>query len=423
MIANIWGEGRQLEETVSTLKFASRMMRVSSNAILNVVHDPKAMLRQYEKQIRELKQELEMHDQLKGHSALIYDEYTEEQRLDLRNTIRRFVNDEIEELEIKNLRHVREILGQFKIVYKNSTLETEEKMSKKFNISDKENDDDNGFGKTNSSGKLEQGVGDDNADGFGEGRAIPNSKFKAKVSTPSLANTRMSERDMRQSMGTTGHIGEENEIGVMPLRKAVSKNDAYEEFKQTIAVEAVTKLRDGSTMLREKRNILRDLTRSINGIKTLIDEIKQKIESKKQCSSDLKGRASESDVVDEEENLLYQHLKEIKVQYRDKYDERRTIKSEYDYVSKTIDTIRKRLLSEFEMWYSENYGDIHEGRKDHQILDAKQQELDRLDDDEKFELLELERLQREDPESMTYFRAKRRTDTNKALTKMKRTFR
>ena len=36
MIANIWPEGSHIEETISTLKFASRMMRVRNEAILNV---------------------------------------------------------------------------------------------------------------------------------------------------------------------------------------------------------------------------------------------------------------------------------------------------------------------------------------------------------------------------------------------------
>lgn len=36
MIANIWPEASHLEETISTLKFASRMMRVRNEAIVNV---------------------------------------------------------------------------------------------------------------------------------------------------------------------------------------------------------------------------------------------------------------------------------------------------------------------------------------------------------------------------------------------------
>ena len=36
MLANVWPEMSHIEETVSTLKFATRMMRVSNEAIVNI---------------------------------------------------------------------------------------------------------------------------------------------------------------------------------------------------------------------------------------------------------------------------------------------------------------------------------------------------------------------------------------------------
>ena len=40
MLANIWPEFRHLEETTAVLKFATRMMKVSNEATVNVVLDP-----------------------------------------------------------------------------------------------------------------------------------------------------------------------------------------------------------------------------------------------------------------------------------------------------------------------------------------------------------------------------------------------
>ena len=40
MIANVWPERSHLEETISSLKFASRMMRVMNEAIVNIQLDP-----------------------------------------------------------------------------------------------------------------------------------------------------------------------------------------------------------------------------------------------------------------------------------------------------------------------------------------------------------------------------------------------
>lgn len=55
MVTNIWPEPSHIEETVSTLKFATRMMRVSNEAIVNVQLDPHLMIKRQEKEIRDLK--------------------------------------------------------------------------------------------------------------------------------------------------------------------------------------------------------------------------------------------------------------------------------------------------------------------------------------------------------------------------------
>ena len=36
MIANVWPEAEYLEETISTLKFATRMMKVKNEPVINV---------------------------------------------------------------------------------------------------------------------------------------------------------------------------------------------------------------------------------------------------------------------------------------------------------------------------------------------------------------------------------------------------
>ena len=64
MIANIWGEANQLEETVSTLRFATRMMCIPIEPAVNQFYDPVLVVKKLEKEITHLKQELTMHDTL-----------------------------------------------------------------------------------------------------------------------------------------------------------------------------------------------------------------------------------------------------------------------------------------------------------------------------------------------------------------------
>jgi kinesin family protein 6/9 len=55
MIANIWPEETYLEETISTLKFATRMMKVQNEPIVNELSDPKLLVKKYQREVRDLK--------------------------------------------------------------------------------------------------------------------------------------------------------------------------------------------------------------------------------------------------------------------------------------------------------------------------------------------------------------------------------
>ena len=45
MIANVWAEAQCIEETIATLKFATRMMKVSNDPIVNVSYDPALLVK------------------------------------------------------------------------------------------------------------------------------------------------------------------------------------------------------------------------------------------------------------------------------------------------------------------------------------------------------------------------------------------
>lgn len=122
MIACIWGEKHHLEETISTLRLASRMKKVENN--LNVSSyesiDPYILIKKQEKIINALKQELLMHDALVERTGMIYDIYTPEQEATIGNVIEKYVaaNELEDENEltgnIKTFREMLEICKQFK---------------------------------------------------------------------------------------------------------------------------------------------------------------------------------------------------------------------------------------------------------------------------------------------------------------------
>ena len=91
MIANIWPEEHNLEETISTLKFAARMMKVQNEAIVNELQDPSLLLKKYQREVRDLKQELQMHDTLASRGRVQYDPYTPEQQYEIQKVAEGFL--------------------------------------------------------------------------------------------------------------------------------------------------------------------------------------------------------------------------------------------------------------------------------------------------------------------------------------------
>ncbi|CAJ1453954.1 unnamed protein product [Effrenium voratum] len=119
MVANIWPEAKMLEETASTLRFATRMMKVSNEASVNVHLDPQLLIRKYERQIKDLKQELAMHDTLAGRSRVQYEEYAPDEQKELEDKVQMYLEGELQEIEVTSLRMVYESFTCFRKLYQN----------------------------------------------------------------------------------------------------------------------------------------------------------------------------------------------------------------------------------------------------------------------------------------------------------------
>lgn len=140
LIANIWPEANHLEETISTLKFASRMMKVSNEASIHIHLDPRVLLKKYEKEIKELKQELAMHDTLADRGKINYEPYPPELQYQQQLLAKKFLEGELEDVEFESLRQVKELFFQFKNIYRNlakdikigNYVNIEKKASKEF---------------------------------------------------------------------------------------------------------------------------------------------------------------------------------------------------------------------------------------------------------------------------------------------------
>ena len=93
MVANVQCQKAHIEETISTLKFATRMMKVKNQAVVNSIVDPHLRIKRLEKEIRDLKQELAMHDTLANRGRINYDQYSKEEVKKIQTLTDKFLDD------------------------------------------------------------------------------------------------------------------------------------------------------------------------------------------------------------------------------------------------------------------------------------------------------------------------------------------
>ena len=100
-------------------------MKVSNEISVEMNLDPKLLLKKYEKDIRQLKQELAMHDTLANRGRINYEPYAPEQQHKQQQIAQDFLDGKTEDIEIESLRQVKELFFQFKNIYKSAIKDIE----------------------------------------------------------------------------------------------------------------------------------------------------------------------------------------------------------------------------------------------------------------------------------------------------------
>ena len=114
LIANICTERENIEETISTLRFASRMSLVKSNAVRIEAMDTNAYVSKLERQVRDLEAELALYTSLQNKAGGAANMSLIDQQ-DVAKNVRLYVNGVIPELPIASLQQIQETFKQFKL--------------------------------------------------------------------------------------------------------------------------------------------------------------------------------------------------------------------------------------------------------------------------------------------------------------------
>ncbi|XP_034514107.1 kinesin-like protein KIF9 isoform X3 [Ailuropoda melanoleuca] len=436
LLTNIYGEAAQLEETLSSLRFASRMKLVTTEPAINEKYDAEA-----------------------NRTLVNYDPMDEIQIAEINSQVRRYLEGTLDEIDIINLRQIQEVFNQFRVVLSQQEQEVESALRRKYTLIDK--NDFTAISAVQKAGLMDVDghlVGEPDGQGFGLGVTSFSTKpgkkskskktFKEQLSSSARkegASSPVSGKDFEVSTSKTQLTpsSKEGDVKDLPLRDLETssaeplpsdspkeesrpprpstpppKPVAFEDFKNERGSEINRIFKENKSILNERRKRASETTQRINAIKREMDMTKealnfQKSLREKQGEYENKGLM----IIDEEEFLLILKLKDLKKQYRAEYQDLRDLKAEIQYCQHLVDQCRHRLLTEFDIWYNESFfipEDMQVSLKPGSSIRPGMVPVSRLvslgeDDQDKFSQLQQMMLP-EGPDSISFYNAKVKTE-------------
>ncbi|NXX62024.1 KIF9 protein, partial [Scopus umbretta] len=461
LVANICGEAVHVEETLSSLRFATRMKWITTEPVINETYDQQGTVKALEKEIILLKQELAMHDSLVNRSLVTYDPLTDIQVAEIKSQVHNYLKGAIDDIDIVNIRQVREVFKQFKLIVSQQEHEVEARLRSKYALIDK-----NDFaavaavqkaGVVDVDGHL---VREEDRRDLGT-RTAPFSsrhgrKKKSRKSNeqpkkegirssssgrdldsflPSKSQVIISTKDLDVKEGArnqdTANVDAELSKSA-PVEDSQrpssppSKPVAFEQFKEECGSEISRIFKENKSILLARKKRSSTVAQRINCIKHEMEGIKKALEAQKQERwqqgeyVDEKGQI----IIDEKEFLLIMKLKDLKEEYRSGYAELQDLKAEIQYCQHLVDQCRNKLISEFEIWYSESFlipKDVQEALKPGGNIRPGMIPINRVmcleeDEQERFERMQETTLPA-CPASVSFYKAKMKTDQKHTYTR------
>uniref|UniRef100_A0A452GZL4 Kinesin-like protein n=1 Tax=Gopherus agassizii TaxID=38772 RepID=A0A452GZL4_9SAUR len=458
-LVDLAGSERLGKTGLSSLRFATRMKWVTTEPAINEKYDPERMVKNLEKEIILLKQELAMHDSLVNRSLVNYDPLNEIQIAEINSQVRRYLEGATDDIDIMNIRQIQEVFKQFKVILSQQEQEVEARLRNKYTLIDKSD-----FaaitaaqkaGLVDAEGHL---VGEVDGQGFGIG-VVPLSKPGGKKVKARKAKEQLSPTTRKEGLGSPvlgkdldsvspsrsqlvsstkdldvkeGLLREQDAASIETHRsESVPKEEshrpssppsklvAFEEFKNERGSEINRIFKENKAILSDRKKKASEITHRLNLIKQEMDITKEALGAQKKEREEQGEYVNEEGqiIIDEEEFLLVMKLKDLKKQYRSDFDELRDLKAEVQYCQHLVDQCRNRLISEFEIWYNESFlipEDVQEAIKPGGNIRPGMIPMNRVlcldeDEQERFDRLQGEVLPA-CPDSTSFYNAKMKTD-------------
>ncbi|CAH0372596.1 unnamed protein product [Pelagomonas calceolata] len=405
LFACMWAESAHLEETVSTLRLAQRMMRVQNTAEKVQTTDPARLARKQERLIRDLRQELLMHDALADRSGVKYDPYTPEEQAIIAAQCRRYADaDEARAadlLEFDSVRQMREMCAQFKKLLRDAEAKAVRARTAMTSAG--------GVPTGLFAGDEPPPIGAPCAAGASLVRVRPARRSFLQRPPPRSARPRRSRGRARFHAGAESPSVDafSAELAGSPLSKmgdgdiVNDRSRAFEHYKRQAGRATHEKLQRAKRARSDAKSQIRDAAARADAAKRDIADVDERLEETRRRRRE-KIRAAgrdDDDVVDDEEFVLMRAGRDAKRDYRDAHGAWLAARRDHAAAALDVDATKAQLVDDFQQFFAQ--------LQRRAGLAEEAGPGDKLDDQEAFDKLEMERVAAQDPDALAFFRAQK----------------
>lgn len=359
MIATVSAEETNLDESISTCRFAQRVACIKNTANKNEVIDPSLIITRLRQEISELKAEIRL---IKGEGG-DRDHLSPEEIEECKALVEEFANnrDPSAKILLSDMLKINECFYHFKRLYNQVRYQTPTKGSmiengRSMDATTSEEIERMRLLLQQRENELAILVSHIQKKGetmpkFNQLNIVPQdeeSKFNnSSERSPSRSDhqMRLQQRSMaeaKQSPAAPTNIS-------ITLEQLQDRNQAFDIFRRSYRKNQA--MEDNKAILKDKISRAKQLTEVINGSRGRIESIKNEIEQLRRANA-AQGLvdADNTPLAHPREEASRNELEKLKGDYRNGVTELKDLKIEIESIQKLIENSRKKMQTDFEAW-------------------------------------------------------------------------
>ncbi|VDI22535.1 kinesin family member 6/9 [Mytilus galloprovincialis] len=369
MIATCSVEKKNIDETISTCRFAQRVAMIKNDVMVNEELDPKLLIARLKKEVQQLKEELAM---ATGEQRT--DSLTEEELSRCKYAVDNYLADNDKEstldigADMRKIQYCYSLLKQM-VQEKPKVVEVEAQQR-----SPSYTDVDTGPYRDSENGRLKELILQrDNeinilvgmlkkekkrsADAMAEVESFGRMKSFEDNSRPSSGRrSRGSRMNTAESLSANKRNSSSTSLDEQTKTKilgdmSTGRQVAFETFKRDYPNNSA--IEDNKDALKQKYVEAKKLGEYVNKSRTKINHVKSQIEQYRMQLA-MRGLVDPEDAEpDEEEQEMRNEMEEEKMNYKECFTRLRTLKTEIEHLQHLLEKSKVKLMKDFEMWWAD----------------------------------------------------------------------